>query len=148
MNRSSRRPAPVLAGLLALALAAGLLLGLAAAAAPAGAQDGVGGSSGDPATTTTLPSAPECGPGNIVRFPNCGKEPASATDPGGWLQVSLFYLICVAVVGIVGFVWWRSRVARRERAASGQDPLTLAKARGQGVRRSTRSEPVADSSVN
>ena len=60
--------------------------------------------------------------------------------------MSLFYLICAAVVGIVAFVWWRSRVARNERRAAGRDPLTLARASGQGVRRSTRNEPVAETS--
>ena len=149
MIHPRRRSHPVVVASATLALAAGLLLGLASVAATAGAQSGVGGSSEDPtATTSTLPSAEECGPGNIVRFPNCGKEPASATDPGGWLQVSMFYLICGAVIGIVGFLWWRSRAARRERVASGRDPLTLAKARGQGVRRNTRSEPASETSVN
>ena len=87
-----------------------------------------------------------------MRKPNCGIPPQSPTDPGGWLQLSLFYLICAAVVGMVGFVWWRSRVARNERRAAGLDPLTLARERGQDSgqanRRSTRSEPVAEMSSN
>lgn len=128
----------------ALALVVVAALGLVA---PAGAQSGAGGSSGDPAVTpTTFPPIENCGPGHIVRQPNCGIAPKSPTDPGGWLQVSLFYLICVSIVGIIGFVTWRARIARRERAAAGRDPLTLARARGQGMRRSTRSDPVAETS--
>lgn len=101
-------------------------------------------------TPTTLAGAPleNCAPGNIVRLPNCGREPQSAGDPGGWLQVSLFFLVCGVVLLIMGFVWWRSRVARREREAAGRDPVTMARASGQGVRRSTRKEPVAETSSN
>lgn len=119
-------------------------------ATPTGAQTGTGGSSGDPAATTTtvFSNLQNCGPGHIIRQPDCGVAPQSPTDPGGWLQVSLFWLISAAVLGIVGFLWWRSRVARRTRVASGQDPLAQARARGQGVRRSTRSEPVAETSSN
>ncbi len=139
-----------------VALAAPLLLagGLLVAAAPAGAQSGTSGS-GDGTTATTVgptttnfPEISDCGPGHIVRQPDCGVAPTSPSDPGGWLQVSLFYLICAAIVGIVGFVSWRAWAARKARAAEGRDPLTLARARGQGMRRSTRSEPVAETSSN
>ena len=145
VTAARRRPAR-------LALRAGAALALVvvaaiAVSAPAGAQSGTGGSSGDPAATpTTFPPVENCGPGHIVRRPDCGIPPKSPTDPGGWLQVTLFYLICAAVAGIVGFVAWRAKVARRERAAAGRDPLTLARASGQGVRRSTRRDPVADTS--
>lgn len=115
----------------------------------AAAQDGGSGGHRVETTTTVGPEVgptSECSPGHIVRRPDCGVAPQSPTDPGGWLQVSLFYLICVAVLGIVGLVWWRSRVARRKRREAGLDPVTLARASGQGVRRSTRSEPTAETS--
>jgi len=134
--------------LAAVVLLGALLVAPLALAGPAGAQDGVGGSSGDPAaSTTTFPPVENCGPGHIVRRPDCGVAPKSPTDPGGWLQVSLFYLICAAVVGITAFVWWRARVARKQRKALGLDPVSVARRSGQGVRRSTRKEPVADSST-
>jgi hypothetical protein len=132
------------------AVACTLLLTTSLAAA-AGAQSG--GGSGDGATATTVaptttnfPETEDCGPGHIVRQPDCGVPPKSPTDRGGWLQVSLFYLICAVLVGITAYVTWRAAVARKARAAAGRDPLTLARARGQGMRRSTRSEPVADTS--
>lgn len=117
----------------------------------AGAQDATD-SPDQQATTTVVVGdvgpASDCSPGHIVRRPDCGIPPQSPTDPGGWLQVSLFYLICFAVVAILGGVWWRSRKLRDQRRAAGLDPLTLAKAKGQGTRRSTRSEPVAATSSN
>jgi hypothetical protein len=140
-DRRRSRPLRVLLAALSLVLSAGAVL---TAPAVAGAQEG------GPTTTVGSDVGPvsDCSPGHIVRKPGCGVPPESPTDPGGWLQVSLFYLICAAVVGIVVWVWWRSRVARQERTAAGLDPLSLAKARGQGVRRSTRSEPVAETSSN
>ncbi len=160
------RPGGITAAALALAAALAVALTLVVAG-PAGAQT-------DPAppttaaptaaapttavpttvpplrTPTTLAGAPleNCAPGNIVRLPDCGREPQSAGDRGGWLQVSLFFLVCGVVLLIMGFVWWRSRVARRERQAAGKDPVTMARASGQGVRRSTRKEPVAETSSN
>ncbi|UDY34609.1 hypothetical protein [Dermatobacter hominis] len=137
-----RRPRAGRALLVALSLvmAAGAVLAVPSVAV---AQDG-----GPTTTVAEVGPVSDCSPGHIVRRPDCGIAPDSPTDPGGWIQVSLFYLICVAVVGIVAFVWWRSRVARNERRAAGLDPLTLARARGQGMRRSTRSEPVAETSSN
>lgn len=131
------RPRRALLVALSFVMAAGAVL---AVPSVAGAQDAP--------TTTVAEVGPvsDCSPGHIVRRPDCGIPPESPTDPGGWIQVSLFYLICAAVVGIVAFVWWRSRVARNERRAAGRDPLTLARASGQGVRRSTRNEPVAETS--
>jgi hypothetical protein len=76
----------------------------------------------------------DCGPGNIVRPAYCGEEPESKDDPGGWLQVSLFFIVCAVVVGIGGFVWWRSRVIRRERRAAGLDPEDVARRSGAGLR--------------
>lgn len=132
-------------------LLAGLLT-LTVSVPAAGAQEG-SGSSNSPAATTTVAEpdvgpTSECSPGHIVRRPDCGVAPTSPTDPGGWLQVSMFYLICAAVLGIIGLVWWRSRIARDRRRAAGLDPVALARASGQGVRRSTRSEPVAETSSN
>jgi hypothetical protein len=91
------------------------------------------------APTTLAPEAPtiqgsDCGPGNIVRPPYCGQEPESRDDPGGWLQVTLFFMVCAVVIGMVAFVWWRSRVARRERTAAGLDPVTVARRSGRGLR--------------
>lgn len=110
--------------------------------------------------TTLAADAPglqgsDCGPGNIVRPAYCGEEPESKDDPGGWLQVSLFFIVCVVVLGMGGFIWWRSRVIRRERRAAGLDPEDVARRRGAGLRpgetqptrRSTRSDPVTDSSA-
>lgn len=158
----SNRPDPVRhpsrpqgASRVALALVASLLTAtvLLATGGAAGAQDVTDAPDGAQATTTVVGEVgpvSDCSPGHIVRKPNCGIPPESPTDPGGWLQLSLFYLICAAVVGIVAFVWWRSRVARNERRAAGLDPLTLARERGQdsgqGTRRSTLNEPVAATS--
>ena len=96
--------------------------------------------------TTLAPEAPtiqgsDCGPGNIVRPPYCGQEPESRDDPGGWLQVTLFFLVCAVVIGMVAFVWWRSRVARRERTAAGLDPVAVARRSGQGLRPGESPDP-------
>ncbi len=145
-RRSARAALAVVASVLALTV-------LVASGATAGAQDVTDAPDGAQATTTVVGDVgpvSDCSPGHIVRKPNCGIPPESPTDPGGWLQLSLFYLICASVVGIVAFVWWRSRVARNERRAAGLDPLTLARERGQdgghGSRRSTLNEPVAATS--
>jgi hypothetical protein len=98
---------------------------------------------GPPSTTLPVelpgqaPEGADCGPGNIVRFPNCGQEPASRDEPGGWLQVSLFFLICATVIAMVVALWWRSRTVRARRKAAGLDPVDVARSRGEGVR-STR----------
>ena len=113
-------------GLIALLSACILALGASPMLAPsAGAQAG--------ATTTTDPIDNRRF-GDIIPKPNSGKAPETAGDPGGWLQVSLFFLICAAVVAIVFAVWWQSRKARERRAAAGLDPVELAKRRGEGVR--------------
>jgi len=96
--------------------------------------------------TTLAPEAPtiqgsDCGPGNIVRPPYCGQEPESRDDPGGWLQVTLFFLVCAVVIGMVAFVWWRSRVARRERTAAGLDPVSVARRSGRGLRPGETPDP-------
>jgi hypothetical protein len=133
-----------------LTAATAVLFGVTAASTTAGAQvDPSTPEPGQPAVpstvpplrppTTLAPDAPtiqgsDCGPGNIVRPPYCGQEPESRDDPGGWLQVTLFFMVCAVVVGMVAFVWWRSRVARRERAEAGLDPVSVARRSGQGLR--------------
>lgn len=112
---------------LVVSLALTAVLGTVSAwAAPAvGAQAGV--------TTTTLPVDNRTF-GDIIPEPNSGRAPEAAGDPGGWLQVSLFFLICAAIVAIVGVVWWKSRRARARLAAAGQDRESLARASGKGLR--------------
>jgi len=113
-------------GLVALLALTALTLCLSPMLAPgAGAQPG--------ATTTTDP-VDNRRFGDIIPEPNSGKAPETPGDPGGWLQVSLFFLICAAVIGIVALVWWQSRKARERRAAAGLDPVELAKRRGEGTR--------------
>ena len=110
----------------ALLLAAALGLGaLASLAPPASAQAG--------ATTTTDP-VDDRRLGDIIPEPNTGRAPETPGDPGGWLQVSLFFLICAAVIAIVLVVWRQSRRARERRAEAGLDPVEVAKRRGEGVR--------------
>lgn len=100
--------------------------------APAGAQAATAAAEpGD--TTTTLPRDNR-DLGNSITKPNKGADPTSPGDPGGWLQVSLFYLICGSIVAMAGLVWFRSRRARQRREAAGLDPVTLARARGEGTR--------------
>ncbi len=151
-RRRVLRPAAV-ALLVGLALTGLALVGTA----PVGAQDDPGEPAPGTGTaqttvpplrppTTLAPDDPviqgsDCGPGNIVRPPYCGQEPESRDDPGGWLQVSLFFLVCIVVVGMVAFVWWRSRVARRERAEAGLDPVSVARRAGQGLRPGESPEP-------
>ncbi len=87
-----------------------------------------------PGATTTTDPVDNRRFGDIIPKPNSGKAPETAGDPGGWLQVSLFFLICAAVIVIVLAVWRQSRRARERRAAAGLDPVELAKRRGEGVR--------------
>ena len=96
-----------------------------ASAAPVAAQPGE--------TTSTLPTDNR-EMGNSLPKPNRGMEPQDAGDPGGWLQTSLFFLICGAIVVIVGLVWWSSRRARLRREAAGLDPVSVARRTGAGVR--------------
>lgn len=136
----------------ALVMVATMVLAVTGTGPMAGAQ----GAPGDPSPTTSVPPlrppttlAPDdpviqgsdCGPGNIVRPPYCGQEPESRDDPGGWLQVSLFFLVCAVILGMVAFVWWRSRVARRDRQDAGLDPVTVARRSGQGLRPGEAPEP-------
>lgn len=91
-------------------------------------------------TTTTLP-VDNRQLGDIIPQPNVGREPQSAGDPGGWLQTSLFFLLVAAVFVIVAAVWRSSRRARQKREESGMDPVTLARKRGEGVRRPSADPP-------
>lgn len=84
-------------------------------------------------TTTTLPRDNR-NLGNSITKPNQGADPTSPGDPGGWLQVSLFYLVLGSIVAIAGLVWYNSRRARRRREAAGLDPVSIARAKGKGVR--------------
>lgn len=84
-------------------------------------------------TTSTLPTDNR-ELGNSLPKPGQGMAPRDAGDPGGWLQTSLFFLICAAILVIVGLVWRSSSRARARRTAEGQDPVQLARARGEGVR--------------
>ena len=89
----------------------------------------------DPVVTTSTLPVDNRELGNSLPKPNRGAAPQSAGDPGGWLQTSLFFLICGGVVLIAVAVWRISRRARLRRTAAGLDPVQLARARGKGVRR-------------
>jgi hypothetical protein len=91
-------------------------------------------------TTSTLP-IDNREIGNSLPRPGQGREPQSAGDPGGWLQTSLFFLICGAILIIVGLVWRSSRRARTRRTAAGHDPVQMAKERGEGVRHAPSDAP-------
>ncbi len=84
-------------------------------------------------TTSTLPTDNR-ELGNSLPKPNRGMTPQDAGDPGGWLQVSLFFLICAAIILIGCAVWWQSRRARQRREAAGFDPVQMARRTGTGVR--------------
>ncbi len=84
-------------------------------------------------TTTSLPEDNRL-LGNSIQRPNMGMKPLSPTDPGGWLQVSLFFLICGAIILIAVAVWSSSRKKRIRREEAGLDPVSLARATGKGVR--------------
>lgn len=89
-------------------------------ALPVGAQPG--------APTTTLPQVEEDrGLGDIIPEPNSGRAPASPSDPGGWLQLSLFFIVMAFIAGMVVYVWWQSKKARERRKAAGLDPFENAK---------------------
>ncbi|MFM7062905.1 MAG: hypothetical protein ACKO04_05360 [Actinomycetes bacterium] len=115
--------------LLPLLLALAVALGAASALAPpAGAQPVE-----DDVTTTSL-VIDNREMGNIIQKPNAGKPAEDPGDPGGWLQVTLFFLIVGVVVLLVVGVAWRSKVLREQRRAAGLDPVDVAKRTGEGVR--------------
>lgn len=83
--------------------------------------------------TTTLPTDNRSF-GDIIPAPNSGNPPSSPGDPGGWMQVMMFFLICGAVLVLIGAVWYTSRRARDRRRAAGLDPVDVARRQGRGVR--------------
>lgn len=84
-------------------------------------------------TTTTQPEDHRVFGKSLTR-PNEGMEPQDPGDPGGWLQSSLFFIVCGAVILLALGVSWRSRQIRQRRRVAGLDPLDLARASGEGVR--------------
>ena len=116
--------------IVALCLALTMLLGVVVTvAAQAGAQTSA---EGDTTTTSLVIDNRELG--NIIQKPNAGKPAEDPGDPGGWLQISLFFLICGVIVLLVRGVDWRSKVLRERRKAAGLDPVDVAKRTGEGVR--------------
>ncbi|CAN5540935.1 hypothetical protein BH10ACT3_BH10ACT3_19760 [soil metagenome] len=111
-----------------------LFTGLAGPAAATPAAPGVAAAHAEPGDTTTTEPRDNRNLGNSITKPDQGADPVDAGDPGGWLQVSLFYLICGAIIAIAVLVWYNSRRARQRREAAGLDPVSLAKATGKGVR--------------
>ena len=134
MPEPARRAFRVSVAVVMVALVAAF--GALGSAAPVAAQPGE--------TTSTLPTDNR-EMGNILPKPNRGMEPQDAGDPGGWLQTSLFFLICGAIVVIVGLVWWSSRRARARREAAGLDPVSLARRTGVGVRAAPDPDAEVDS---
>lgn len=136
--RHTRRRTAMLGVVLAsLAVLLGALFsgaGTASAAPLAPAAPGAAAAPAAPGDTTTTLPRDNRNLGNSITKPNQGADPTGPGDPGGWLQVSLFYLVLGSIVVIAGLVWYTSRRARQRREAAGLDPVTLAKARGKGVR--------------
>lgn len=128
--------------LLVLAVAT-LLLGPLAGSAVAQSSDPAGDDTVQ--TTSTLPTDNR-ELGNSLPKPGQGMEPQDAGDPGGFLQVSLFFLICAAIVVIGLLVWRSSHRARARRAAAGLDPVAVARSQGQGVRLPRSTVPVESDS--
>jgi hypothetical protein len=65
-------------------------------------------------TATSLPSGNRVTPSpDIIPRPGTGQEPRDPGDRGGWWQETLFFLMCGAVLVIVGLIWRDSRRARR-----------------------------------
>jgi hypothetical protein len=139
MHRTPRSPRRALLALAVTALAA-LTLGVLGTAVPAGAADAspaapsVAAAGAEPGDTTTTLPRDNRQLGDIIPKPNSGADPTSPGDPGGWLQVSLFFLICGAILVMAGLVVFQSTRARRRREQAGLDPVSLAKATGKGVR--------------
>ena len=87
-----------------------------------------------PIITTTLPES-NADIGRIIPLPNSGVEPEEPGDRGGWQQISLFLMVCLVIVGMGVFGWWRSRIARDRRRAEGHDPVAVAREHGADVRK-------------
>lgn len=144
MAESSSGPAPARCEPLPVVRAAVVMVALAALCAgvfslagfdAAGAQDQPDAPTTSlvPETTSTLPTGGDLG--NILPRPNTGREPETPGDPGGSLQVALFFALCFTIAGMGTFVWWRSRRARATRAAQGRDPVAVATTHGGDVRK-------------
>lgn len=136
---SARRPL-VATSLIALAFAGVVLASGTHAGAAAGQDDGPTtsiptASSNAPSivTTSTLPES-NTEFGRIIPSPNSGAEPDDPGDPGGWQQLALFVLVCVVILAMGVWVWWRSRIRRDRRRAAGEDPIDVAKREGADVR--------------
>ena len=98
-----------------------------------GALAGTAGAQDDPGiTTTTQPLSGGSDLGHIISRPNSGAAPQTPGDPGGWMQVWLFWVVCIALVGMSLYVWRRSRKARAELKAEGHDRVTVARAHAHG----------------
>ena len=95
-------------------------------------------------TTTTYANAPGGIPSMLPK-PDTGVAPRDADDRGGWAQYAVFYGILASGVIIFGLVMLESRRKLRAiREAEGAGPA----AGSQSDAESTRSDPVAETSVN
>jgi hypothetical protein len=121
-----RSPLPTLATRVTVAVTTASITLAGLLAGPAGAQDDPG------ITTTTQPLTGGGDLGHIVKRPNSGVAPRTPGDPGGWMQVWLFWLICAALIGMTLLVWYRSHRARAALKAGGHDRVTIARARAHG----------------
>jgi hypothetical protein len=77
-------------------------------------------------STTIPPDETQVPIPRIIPLPNSGHKPADPGDPGGFLQVSLFFFICGAIVLLVGLAFldgWRKK-HRRDRAGMPQPTAT------------------------
>ena len=140
---------------LAAMFALTLLVGVAATDASAQTDDTTADTTVQ--TTSTLPTDYR-ELGNSLTRPNQGMEPQDAGDPGGWLQQSLFFLICGGIVVIALLVWRSSNRARPHAPLPARTPsrslgpgvracVTHPRTTGPQTRRRMRSEPVAPTSV-
>ena len=141
MRLNSQRARVVSAILSALILISMVLSGVVAGTAgssppfdaSASARSGVAARTEVGDTTTTQPEDHRVFGKSLTR-PNEGMEPQNPGDPGGWLQSSLFFIVCGAVILMVIALSWRSSKLRNQRKLAGYDPVDLAKQRGEGVR--------------
>lgn len=90
---------------------------------------------GTPATVsvpaaTSLPNGNQVTPSpDIIPRPGSGQQPRDPGDRGGWWQESLFFLMCGAVLVIIGLVWRDSRRARRRQGRLGPRSGKVARSR-------------------
>lgn len=132
MNVRSQRARIIIAILSVLILISMVLTGVVATVGASPREDvAISAEVGD--TTTTQPEDHRVFGRSLTR-PNEGMEPQDPGDPGGWLQSSLFFIVCGAVVLLAIGVSLQARGIRDRRRAAGLDPLDLARASGEGVR--------------